>query len=72
MFSINSSIELEYVNSEIAMGPFPFLLAIDDKFAAPVTASPIQTGLFIPTSFRPAFTIYSWAEAIPIPEVIEG
>ena len=64
--------ELEYVIVDNAIGPFPLLLAIDDKFAAPVTASPIQTGLFIPEPFRPAFTINSLAEATPIPDIMDG
>lgn len=72
LFFLSCSMVFEYASSENATGPCPSLLAIDDKFEAPVTASPIQTGLFIPTSFLPAFTTSSTASPIPIPAVIVG
>lgn len=72
MFSRNLFIVLQYVRFEKAIGPYPSLFAIEDRLAAPVTASPIHTGLFIPTPFRPAFTISSFAVPIPIPAFIVG
>ena len=57
----------ENVGAENAIEACPSLLAIDDKFEAPVTALPIHTGLVIPIFFRPAFTINSFAVPIPMP-----
>ena len=59
---------IEYANEieELYLNSFPK----EERFEAFVTASPIQTLLFIPTSFLPALTTNSWAVETPIPTFI--